>query len=62
LENEGHLVIDEEHKAALAFLFFDNILGSPPLLSAAINLDLLDMSRIDIAHLEDKFTEAEVWG
>jgi hypothetical protein len=61
LENEGHLVIDEEQKASLAFSFFDNILSFPPSHSAAINLDLLDMPRIDAAHLEDRF-EAEVWG
>jgi hypothetical protein len=60
LKHEEHTVIDEEQKVDVAFSFFDNILGSPLSLSATINLDVLDIPRIDVSCLEDRFTEAEV--
>jgi hypothetical protein len=61
LKQDGQVAFDEQQNAGLAFVFFDDILGSSSSLYTAINLDLFDIPKIDARHLEERFTEAEVW-
>jgi hypothetical protein len=61
LNMDGQAVLDEQQKAELAFSYFDDIMGSPPSPCVAINLELLDIPKIDARHLEEHFTKAEVW-
>jgi hypothetical protein len=60
---DGQAVLDEQQKAKLDFSYFDDIMGSPPPPPpcATINLELLDILKIDARHLEERFTEAKVW-
>jgi hypothetical protein len=56
-----HVFHGENEKAEIAFTYFDAILGTPPMTSAAINLNALGIPKINVAHLEKRFFEAEVW-
>jgi hypothetical protein len=60
LEN-GRVYLEEDKKAHLTFSFFDNILGTSGSRSSTINLELLDLPQFDLSHLEEHFTEDEVW-
>jgi hypothetical protein len=60
LEN-GRVYLEEDKKAHLTFSFFDNILGTSASRSSTINLELLDLPQFDLSHLEEHFTEDEVW-
>jgi hypothetical protein len=61
LQEDGPIYVEEDQKAYLAFSFFDNILGTPTNRSGMINLELLDLPWLDLSHLEEHFTETEVW-
>jgi hypothetical protein len=43
------------------FNYFKAIMGTPMARSNSINLDLLDLPRLDLDHLSSCFTEPEVW-
>jgi hypothetical protein len=59
LVQDGQLLVAEESKAAAAFAFFDDILGTPPSRSNGINLHNLDLSRLDLASMCERFTDEE---
>jgi hypothetical protein len=61
LQDDGRAYVDEDQKAHLAFTFFDDILGMTAIRTGAINLELLDLPRLDLSQLEQRFTKAEVW-
>jgi hypothetical protein len=61
LQDDGRAYVDEDQKAHLAFTFFDDILGMTAIRNGAINLELLDLPRLDLSQLEQRFTKAEVW-
>lgn len=61
LQEDGPIYVEEDQKAYLAFSFFDNILGTSASRSSTINLELLDLPQFDLSHLEEHFTEDEVW-
>jgi hypothetical protein len=56
------ILISKESKAQAAYEYFDQILGTLTQRSNSINLHELDMPRIDLKHLEQRFTEEEVGG
>jgi hypothetical protein len=62
LEHQGRLLVVEDRKAEAAFNFFNDILGAPIVHSTGINLELLELNRLDLAELGGKFTEEEVLG
>jgi hypothetical protein len=61
LKQGDQIVYNEEQKATLAYEFFDEVLGTTPTRSNAINLDMLGLGTIDSFGLTDRFTEADVW-
>jgi hypothetical protein len=61
LQDDGRTYADEDQKAHLAFTFFNDILGMSAIRTGAINLELLDLPRLDLSQLEQRFTEAKVW-
>jgi hypothetical protein len=61
LLHEVNVVVAEDRKAEVAFSFFDEILGSPPIRSCAIKLEQLDIPSLNLSCLSDRFIEAEVW-
>jgi hypothetical protein len=61
LEQEGHVLVAEERKDEVAYQFYDEVLGTAPSRAHAINLQLLDISKLNLSKLGERFTEAEVW-
>jgi hypothetical protein len=59
VQKDGHVFLDKDQKAQLALSFYD-ILGSPTICSNKIKLYLLGLTWLDLSHLEEEFTEAEV--
>jgi hypothetical protein len=43
------------------FDFFNTVLWTPPTRSNSISLEHLDLPCLDLSHLEERFTEVEVW-
>jgi hypothetical protein len=62
LDHEGQCLISENSKVQAVFQFFDEILGRPTSRSHAINLELLDLPRLQLSVLANRFTEEEVLG
>jgi hypothetical protein len=60
LEN-GELLVFEERKMEAVHWYFDEVLGTSPNWSNAIDLELLNLTCVDPAGLGDRFIEAEVW-
>jgi hypothetical protein len=53
--------VSEESKAEAAFSYFNEVLGKPPLHSNMISLELLDLPRLDLAGMGERFIEEEIW-
>lgn len=53
---------NEETKADLAFSFFDSLLGTTPTRTNSIDLVRIAVPQVDLSGLDDRFTEAEIWG
>jgi hypothetical protein len=49
LSHEDSVVVAEDRKAQIAFDFFNDILGRPPVRSAAINLEHLELPTLELA-------------
>jgi hypothetical protein len=61
LLHEEHTLTSEEDKASVAFQFFDRLMGMLAARVNSINLKDLDLSRVQLSELGDRFTEEEVW-
>jgi hypothetical protein len=61
LVGNGEVLLIEDHKADAIFCYFDEVLGSSPRRQNSINLDLLDLPRMDPSRLGTKFTEDKAW-
>jgi hypothetical protein len=61
LEHNGETLVTKDHKADATYSFFDDILGTPPTRSNAINLELPDHPYLNLSNLGNHFTEEEVW-
>jgi hypothetical protein len=59
--DNGEVLLTEDRKADAIFRYFDEVLGSSPIILNSINLDLLDLPRVDPSRLGARFTEDEVW-
>jgi hypothetical protein len=63
----GHLFVDDvrvvEHvdKAEAVDSFFDNLIGSTTDMSFSLDLEYLGLPTFDLQHIDDVFTEEEVW-
>jgi hypothetical protein len=57
----GELLVPEERKADAAFCYFDEVLGTSPIRSNTINMELLNLPCLDPTDLGEWFSEAEVW-
>jgi hypothetical protein len=53
--------VNEESKDEVAFDFFNNILGVSPVRANAINLHNLNLPRLSLASLCERFIEEDVW-
>jgi hypothetical protein len=60
LEHDGRVVISEG-KAEVVFSYFDSVLGTPSTRPNTIALELLDLTRLDPAGMDQRFMEEEVW-
>jgi hypothetical protein len=60
LEHDGQAVVTVHQKVEALFEFYDKILGEPSPHCRTINLELLDIPRLDLSDLEARFTEEEV--
>jgi hypothetical protein len=61
LEHNRETLVTEDRKAEAAFLFFDDILGTPPTRANAIKLELINLPLLNLSSLGNHFTEEEVW-
>lgn len=61
LEVDGRLVVDERAKAEAAFQYFDEVLGTPPIRTLQLNLQVLSITSHNLTGLDNHFMEAEVW-
>jgi hypothetical protein len=61
LEHNGETLVAEDQKVVVAFLFFDDILGTPPTHANAIKLEILELPHLNLSSLSIRFTEEEVW-
>jgi hypothetical protein len=59
--DNGEILLSEERKAEAIFCYFDDVLGTSPICSNTVNLDLLDLPYLDSSGLGDRFSEGEVW-
>jgi hypothetical protein len=57
----NQVVVSEPQKAQAFFNFYDGFMGEPAPRSCAIDLDQLDLPRLDLSQLSECFTEEEVW-
>jgi hypothetical protein len=60
LEHDGCILVHKAGKAEEASDFFNDILGILAPRKHAINLDVLDLPRLELAELGERFTEAEI--
>jgi hypothetical protein len=60
LEHEGQVELNEDRKVEIVFSFFGEIFGMPSSHSNTIDLGALELQRLDLAGLGERFTEAEV--
>jgi hypothetical protein len=60
LEHDGQVVMHEEHKAEIAFNFFDELLGMPSSRDQAISLHNLAIPVMQLPGLNKRFTEHEI--
>lgn len=58
---DGTVHYDEDTKADAAFQYFDAIMGSPPTRLCSVDLEQIGIPSVDMAGLDDRFTEAEIW-
>jgi hypothetical protein len=54
------VLVAEVDKVVVAFNFYDELLGKPSVRSNTINLDWLDLPRLDLRELTYRFTEDEL--
>jgi hypothetical protein len=59
--HDGHTLISEESKVMAAYDFFDGLMGTPTTQVNSINLEELDLPRLELNELGNRFTEEEVW-
>jgi hypothetical protein len=57
----GHTLNSEEDKATVAFQFFDRLISTPVTHVNSINLEELDLPRLQLSEFGGRFTEEEVW-
>jgi hypothetical protein len=57
----GHTLISEESKVMAAYDFFDRLMGTPATRVNSINLEELDLPRLELNELGNRFTEEEGW-
>jgi hypothetical protein len=60
LVHNDQVLWDEDSKAEAAFHFFNEILSTPVERQHTLRLDALDLSPLNLADLDERFTEAEV--
>jgi hypothetical protein len=60
LDHEGHVLVDEGDKVDATFDFFNEVLGTPAHRQHGINLQALQLPKLDLVELGDRFMEAEV--
>jgi hypothetical protein len=60
LVHNGRVLWDMDSKAEAAFCFFNEILGTLTQRQHTLRLDAMDLSRLNLADLGERFTEAEV--
>jgi hypothetical protein len=60
LEHQGYVLVAKEHKALTAYELFNDILDIPTDPVNSLNLDLLNLPRMDLIELGDHFTKGEV--
>jgi hypothetical protein len=60
LQQDGQVVTQEEHKADIAFNFFNELLGTPFARTHAVNLHALHLPTLMLPGLDQRFTEQEI--
>jgi hypothetical protein len=60
LVHNGRVFLDEDSKVEAALCFFNEILGTPAQRQHTLWLDALDLPRLNLADLGERFTEVEV--
>jgi hypothetical protein len=51
ITQDGEVLVSEDRKAKAFFSFYDELLGAPTSRTRSINLDVLDIPRLDLSHL-----------
>jgi hypothetical protein len=57
---DGEVLVSKDRKVEAFFSFYDELLGAPAG-TRTINLDVLDIPRLDLSHLGQRFMKEEVW-